>query len=46
MPWMATGVRGEEEEVCKWLSRGVNEVVSPLNHWAEMQPLLLEVEGD
>ena len=32
MPWMATGVRREVRKRGTGLSRGVNEVVSPLNY--------------
>ena len=44
MPWMATGVRREEEEVCKWAVQREEVGFYPSNNGAMDLPLLLEVE--
>ena len=46
MPWMATGVRREEEEVCKWAVQREKVGFYPSNNGAVDLPLLLEMKGD
>ena len=46
MPWMATGVRGAEEEVCKWAVQREKVGFYPSNNGVVDFPLLLDVKGD